>query len=215
VTAEIHLSVRTSKSWLFFEAYGNQTERRSVLSLMGFVRVRPSIDILMLRQLQASEDALGPSLLRDRSRSALVVSHHLDGFLRNRAAGLLRPAADHGVRSVSLRGLPTADRSRWRATAASPLRTTLRRIPLVDSRTASPRPLPSWRYHLPSASPEGSTRADRSQLLTSAEAIASAHGRRSVRKPPTRPKPCQRRQRPKPLPGDPLCASPANRTALT
>ena len=38
-----------------------------------------------------------------KSRSALVVSHHLDGFLRNRLAGLLHPAADHGVRHVSRR----------------------------------------------------------------------------------------------------------------
>jgi len=38
-----------------------------------------------------------------KSRSALVVSHHLDGLLRNRLAGLLHPAADHGVRHVSHR----------------------------------------------------------------------------------------------------------------
>jgi hypothetical protein len=45
-----------------------------------------------------------------RSRSVLVVSHHLDGFLRpgpsrnsvHRVAGLLHPAADPGVRCVSL-----------------------------------------------------------------------------------------------------------------
>jgi hypothetical protein len=67
---------------------------------------RPSIDTLTLRKLPASEDAFGPSLLRDRSCSALVDSHHLDGLLRNGAAGLLRPAADHGVRSVSLCDVP-------------------------------------------------------------------------------------------------------------
>jgi len=36
-----------------------------------------------------------------KSRSVLVVSHHLDGFLRARPAGLLHPAADPGVRRVS------------------------------------------------------------------------------------------------------------------
>ena len=35
------------------------------------------------------------------SRSARVVSHHLDGFLHTRVAGLLRPATGHGVVSVS------------------------------------------------------------------------------------------------------------------
>jgi hypothetical protein len=35
------------------------------------------------------------------TRSVLVVSHHLDGFLRDGSAGLLHPAASHGVRRVS------------------------------------------------------------------------------------------------------------------
>jgi hypothetical protein len=30
-----------------------------------------------------------------------VVSHHLDGFLRSKFAGLLHPAADPGVRRIS------------------------------------------------------------------------------------------------------------------
>jgi hypothetical protein len=33
--------------------------------------------------------------------STLVVLHHFDGFLRSEDAGLLHPAADHGVRRVS------------------------------------------------------------------------------------------------------------------
>jgi len=36
-----------------------------------------------------------------QSRSTLVVSHHLDGFLRPEVAGLLHPAASHEVRRVS------------------------------------------------------------------------------------------------------------------
>jgi hypothetical protein len=39
------------------------------------------------------------------ARSALAVSHGFDGFLRTRGAGLLHPAADHGVRLVA--GQPT------------------------------------------------------------------------------------------------------------
>jgi hypothetical protein len=62
-----------------------------------------------------------------------------------RPAGLLHPATGHGVRCVSSalsstpEGVPSL--------ASSPHRVhTLRRIPLVGSRSASPRPLPSCRY---------------------------------------------------------------------
>jgi len=48
----------------------------------------------------------GPSL---QSRSVLVVLHHLDGFLRSEVAGLLHPAAGHGVRRVSRAGFPIRD----------------------------------------------------------------------------------------------------------
>lgn len=46
-------------------------------------------------------DPLGAAYQDRTSRSALVVSHHLDGFLHTRLAGLLRPATGHGVVSVS------------------------------------------------------------------------------------------------------------------
>jgi hypothetical protein len=42
--------------------------------------------------------------------SVLVVSHHLNGFLRSKVAGLLHPAADPGVRRVS--GLKRQGRQR-------------------------------------------------------------------------------------------------------
>jgi hypothetical protein len=57
------------------------------------------------------------------SCSALVDSHHLDGFLRSRPAGLLRPAGGLGVDGVVTRH-----------------RATLRRVPLAGGRTASLRP---------------------------------------------------------------------------
>jgi len=51
------------------------------------------------RSLAAPTFGLGMPI--PRSRSVLVVLHHLDGFLRARLAGLLHPAADPGVRLVS------------------------------------------------------------------------------------------------------------------
>ena len=45
--------------------------------------------------------SFGPSVPPDSSCSVLVVSHHLDGFLRATAAGLLHPAASLEVRRVS------------------------------------------------------------------------------------------------------------------
>jgi hypothetical protein len=60
------------------------------------------------------------------SRSALVVSHHLDGFLHTRLAGLLRPATGHGVVSVSA--------SRLAASLVNDLRAVRRRASsLTDS----------------------------------------------------------------------------------
>jgi len=41
-------------------------------------------------------DSIGSRLPYRESRSVLVVSHHLDGFLRSELAGLLHPAADPG-----------------------------------------------------------------------------------------------------------------------
>jgi hypothetical protein len=65
------------------------------------------------------------------SCSVLVVSHHLDGFLRCRPAGLLRPAGGRGVRGVVTRHADT-----------------LRRVPLARSRTASLRPIPPCHHRL-------------------------------------------------------------------
>lgn len=81
------------------------------------------------------------------SCSARVVSHHLGGLLRTRAAGLLRPAAGPEVHRVSGGRSGTLPKE-------TPARTclprdtvdTLRRVPLVSSRAASPRPLPSCRH---------------------------------------------------------------------
>jgi hypothetical protein len=62
------------------------------LPLCRFHRSRP------LREACAS---VGSGLRGPDSCSALVVSHHLDGLLRVRVAGLLHPASGSGVRRVS------------------------------------------------------------------------------------------------------------------
>jgi hypothetical protein len=51
---------------------------------------------------------LRPGAASPGSRSALVVSHDFGGFLRACGAGLLRPAADHGVHLVSGGSRPLA-----------------------------------------------------------------------------------------------------------
>lgn len=85
------------------------------------------------------------------SRSVLVVSHHLDGFLRAEVAGLLRPARDHGVRRVSHRRSPTrrpVDRWMLPATGFTPCEgfPSPAAAPRHRDRSRSPRPLPSCRW---------------------------------------------------------------------
>jgi hypothetical protein len=89
-----------------------------------------------------------PEVASSESCSALVVSHHLDGFLRSTAPGLLHPGARRG----SLRF--TTSLPRWPRPKPSPRAPlvvppsavhTPRRTPLICSRTASPRPLPPCR----------------------------------------------------------------------
>jgi hypothetical protein len=79
-----------------------------------------------------------------------------------RLASVLQPAADHGVRRVararSAEHLPKQGR-RCRRDSHDAVRT-LRRIPLADSRTASPRPLP----FLPFATRTRATEATREHL---------------------------------------------------
>jgi len=115
--------------------------------LLGFV-VRPSIDILdcdcVFVQVFPPATVLR---CHRRTRAVRVVSHHLDGLSRKRLARILHLAADHGVRCVACAcqagHLPRQSRRKHR-NSHNAFRT-LRRIPLADSRTASPQPLPSCR----------------------------------------------------------------------
>jgi hypothetical protein len=84
-----------------------------------------------------------------KSCSVLVVSHHLDGFLRSEVAGLLHPAAGHGVRRVSGSRIPDPrpgkpDRGgRTESFLATHFHTPRRHLDC--SRTTSPWPLPPCR----------------------------------------------------------------------
>jgi hypothetical protein len=86
-----------------------------------------------MRPLPEARASFGPTVRPVESRSALVVSHHLGGFLRIGSAGLLRPAAGPGVRRV-LRCRPVASRRLGRAVRSPRRGFSLRRVPLVSSR---------------------------------------------------------------------------------
>jgi hypothetical protein len=96
------------------------------------------------RQTRESDFGIRPP--RPSACSALVVSHHLDGFLRERAMSLL-----HLIASLRFAAFPPpGDPNRCRNSDSGRIRGiprnafhTPRRIPLVCSRTVSPRPLPS------------------------------------------------------------------------
>jgi hypothetical protein len=126
-------------------------------SSRGLARLAPFAGCLLLRPLPVRGLPKQIEYLRvgfpgPTSRSALVVSHHLGGLLRTGAAGLLRPAPGLGVRRVSGRTRPH-DSRRGRSGRERPFprrgQSTLRRVPLVSSRTASLRPMPSCRCHVP------------------------------------------------------------------
>jgi hypothetical protein len=91
----------------------------------------------------------GKSQPCDSSRSALAVSHDFGSLLHTMFAGLLHPATGHEVDDVS--GFIPTDTQLTEVNLVagqngpSPTPYTLRRIPLSQSRTASPRPVPSCR----------------------------------------------------------------------
>jgi hypothetical protein len=78
--------------------------------LLGF-ECCPPAGIPHARPLPGAEAPFGPALLHASSRSALVVSHHLDVFLRARVTGLLHPATSKGFAAfpVCRRPLPSED----------------------------------------------------------------------------------------------------------
>ena len=77
---------------------------------MGFIEL-PSAEISLCVHSQSMlPPTFGLPLLSGKSRSALVVSHHLDSLLHTKLAGLLHPALNHGVRYVSALVQPASTR---------------------------------------------------------------------------------------------------------
>jgi hypothetical protein len=79
-------------------------------------RVCPAFDIPVVRPLPGfvglSRHCRSARVLpRTRTRSALVVSHHLDGLLRTQASGLLHPEAERGSLRFAMPPPPAAGRS--------------------------------------------------------------------------------------------------------
>jgi hypothetical protein len=96
--------------------------------------VRPSI---VCPSGTGSRPVLPPDVVPNRltrNGSALVVSHHLDGLPSPEVAGLLHPAADPGVRRVSIRRLDSG-RTGASGRAHSPRRTF---VPLEESPRRQP-----------------------------------------------------------------------------
>jgi hypothetical protein len=117
--------------------------------LTGRRTVRPSIDIAPgVHSCATCPPRFGSRGPPRKSCSVHVVFHHLDGFLRLEFAGLLHPAADHEVRRVSCscRPEPAGEGGSVRSRDPRGAHRTPRRMFPVDSRSASPRSLPSCRW---------------------------------------------------------------------
>jgi hypothetical protein len=127
----------------------------------------------------------GKSLPSDLSCSALVVSRDFDGLLHTMLAGLLHPATGHEVDDVS--GSPFTGHRHTEAHllagphGPSPSPHTLRRIPLSQSRTASPRPVPSCRYLNSAAAPKRNARAVGASIRPPDQAAEAPHQTQQLR----------------------------------
>jgi hypothetical protein len=125
------------------------TRERAVpdLPLLGFVFAPPPTCLRCVHSRRRCRRHR-PRVSRPSTRSALVVLHHLDGFLRNGACGLVASRYRSWGSWRFAHPWPPRGRSLRRSTGSVSRDAvhTPRRIPLVDSRTVSPRPLPSCRY---------------------------------------------------------------------
>jgi hypothetical protein len=104
----------------------------------------------------------GPALPSNRTCSALVVSHHLDGLLRAQARGFVAPRSQPGVRRVldPPEPVPSEDGSGPPGALPATRVHTLRRVSLADSRhriTAAPCPRAVTCTVLPSTATEAAT----------------------------------------------------------
>ena len=105
------------------------------------------------RLLPGGEPPFGRSVPCDRSRSALVVSHHCDGFLQDRVASMLQLATSRGSlldRCPPTVGNPTAGaQQKSRAHTLDLTRQSPRGPPAPLSSAASPPVLPWWANRWP------------------------------------------------------------------
>jgi hypothetical protein len=114
--------------------------------LMGFV-VCPSADMPSARQLREAEASVGPTVPPASRVPPSWFCTTSTVCSAQRVAGLLHPAASQGFAAFRVCRLQRRPRA-TRGGLNSPRDAvhTLRRVSLVSSRTASLRPLPSWRY---------------------------------------------------------------------
>jgi hypothetical protein len=161
-----------------------------------------------------SPPPFGPCAASTRTRSALVVSHHFDGFLRRIGLGFVAPrsqtgfAAFRGARPPSRqpRLMPGGIRPGPRNAVHTP-----RRIPLASSRSTSPWPLPSCHCR---RCPAGQT-PKRQVVRTPYRQIASGMPR-TTKVVPATPKPRRvPRISPKPRPEQSTRSVPPRGNALT
>jgi hypothetical protein len=95
----------------------------------------PAADVAPARPLRGAEAPVGPAPPGAGSCSALVVSHHYDGLLRVEVAGLLHPATGRGFTAFRACRLEVARRRPAAGIRSRGAFRTLRRVPLVSSRT--------------------------------------------------------------------------------
>ena len=106
--------LRRSFGTTAFVAFASLTERSQerwnrlslVPPLVGF-ECCPAAGIPPARPLPGAEAPFGPTLPHADSRSALVVSHHLDGLLHAKVTGLLHPATSLGFAAFRACRFPT------------------------------------------------------------------------------------------------------------
>jgi len=111
----------------------------------------PATDISRPASTPSNRSCLWQSATKPTTRSVLVVSHHFDGLLRERAVSLLRLTTSQGFATFRQSGLqnnqPKPVDGRSERFPRSVFHT-LRRIPFASSRSVSPQPLPSCCYRL-------------------------------------------------------------------
>jgi len=126
-----------------------QTRARLAMraSSLGVLKDHPSIDVHSRCPLpHIASNVLRPRLTSSSTRSVHVVSHDFDDFLHLGGAGLLHPAANHGIHYVS-GCVFVISAARYRGTFSRPCRRLLRAEPVrVAVRVASrcrDRPVPT------------------------------------------------------------------------